>query len=157
MIGDQAAQGHAKQGAQGYAHRVKSQGLGALVFGHIVGDQGLGRRTGAGFSHPDADAVQAQLGEALGRAAQHGEAAPGHQGGGDDPGPIAVFRLARDGDAQHAVEDGEGEARHHADLPVGQMQVVLDRLGQDGDHLAVEEIDHIDGQQQDQSPAHIAR
>ena len=87
---------------------------------------------------------------ALGQAAQGRHAAPDHQGDGDDVDPIGAVGEPGDGDAEHGVEQREGETGHQPDLSVVQTEVELDRLSQDGDDLAIEKVEHVNDDQHGQ-------
>ncbi len=53
------------------------------------------------------------------------------------------------------VEDREGGAVQEAQLRVGDLQVGLDALGQDGHDLAVEEVEDVDHDQHAQQVAGV--
>jgi hypothetical protein len=154
-VGHQPAERQAKQAAYRRAQHVDRDRRGALLLGHGVGDQRQGGWRAAGLADAHADARQHQVGEAVRRAAQRGEAAPQGDRGGDDQGPVAALGVAGDRDAEDGVEHRERQAGHHADLPVGQAEILLDGFGQDGDHLPVHEVQHVDQHQERQGVAAI--
>jgi hypothetical protein len=114
-----------------------------------------GRRA-AGLADPDAEAVEGQLGEAGGAAAQGGEARPDHQRDRDDRHPVPALGHAGDRDAQQGVEEGEIEAAQQAQLGVGQLEVDLDGLADGGDDRPVDEVEGVGGEQQPQHRGLVA-
>jgi hypothetical protein len=116
------------------------------------------RRRGApGFADPDADAAGTSCAKFCAKPHASGEQAPQTCCRSDDPRPIARLGKARDRNTEHGIEKREGEPRHHAKLPVGKVQLILDRLGEDRDDLPVEEIEDIDDQQNRQRVATVRR
>jgi hypothetical protein len=59
-----------------------------------------------------------------------------------------MLRLSCDRHGEQGVDHRKGDAGHHADLPIRQVKVAFDRLGQDIDHLAVQTVEHIDAEKQ---------
>ena len=114
----------------------------------------MGWRAAAGFADADADAREEQLKVVLHETAEGGHAAPDEQREGHDVAAVAAIGPARDGDARGDVEDREGEARQQAELAVGQRQLRLDRLLQDGEQLPVDEVEGVyNGEQSEGIPA----
>ena len=94
----------------------------------------MGWRRAARLPDSHADPAQNKLDE-VGRCARKGgESGPDRDGGANDHGPVSSLGELGQGDPKNGVEEREGEAAHHAQLPVCQLQLVLDGLGQDVDH-----------------------
>ena len=109
----------------------------------------MGRRGAARLAdaHPAPEEHQGQ--EAVGHAAERGEARPDDDGQRDDVHPAAPLGEAGDGDAERRIEQGEGQPTQQAELGVGELQVDLDRLTDGRDDRAVDEVE---GVGQDQQP-----
>ena len=105
------------------------------------------RRAAAGLSHADADAEEQQHREALRRAAQGGHEAPYQERRRDHLRTRGAVGQPGDRDAEGGVEDGEGESGEQPELGVGEPEVALDRLLQDGDDLAVDEVEDVDDEE----------
>ncbi|MND67003.1 hypothetical protein D3C80_584080 [compost metagenome] len=148
----QAADQGARRHAQGNAEGIGRQGPRALRLGEVVGDQGIGRSHPARLADAHAHAAQEQLTEAARHAAQGGEARPDGQGGGHDPDPAEPVGQPGDGNGQGRIEKGEGQAAQQAELGVRQTELGLQRGRQDADDLPVQEVQHVD---EDQDPQHI--
>ncbi len=101
-----------------------------------------------GLADTDADARDQQVPEVLRQAGHGGERAPDHDGGGDDVDPIARVGHARDGNAERRIERGEREAAQHAELPVLQVEFLLDGLEHDRQDLPVAVVEDVDDEQQ---------
>ena len=114
----------------------------------IIGDQRIGGRDAAGFANADAKPEEEQLAEAGCGAAQRGEGAPHGQRAGNHPAAAGPVGKHRQRHAKHRIEQGEGKAADRAELGIGQLQVGLDRPGEDAEDLPVEEIEDV-GQQQE--------
>jgi hypothetical protein len=69
---------------------------------------------------------------------------------------MAALGVAGDGQAEDGVEEREGQARHRAQLPVEEAELLLDRLGEDVDHLPIHEIHDVDDEQKAHRVAAIA-
>ena len=83
-------------------------------------------------------------------AAGHGADAPETGRNGNDRDPVGLFRQARNGQAQHRVEQRKGHPGQGSQLPVRQTEIELDRLRQNVDDLAIQEVEHINDQKQTQ-------
>lgn len=59
-----------------------------------------------------------------------------------------MFCKTCDGNAQGAVEHCERRAGHEPQLPVGNAQIALDGLCEDGDDLAIEKIEDVNQKEQ---------
>src|SRR6185437_5845434 len=66
----------------------------------------------------------------------------------DSVGPVGE---PADGNGNEAVKEGEIESADEAELPVRDVQSVLDGLGQDGEQGAIEKIEDVDAAQHGQS------
>ena len=77
---------------------------------------------------------------------------PDRQRAADQPGAVGrcPVREPRDRQAEHGVEQREGETGHQTDLRIAQPQFEPDRFGKDIDDLPVDEIEDIDDQQDPQ-------
>ena len=109
----------------------------------IVGDQGIGGRDPAGFADADAEPAQEQLPIAGRTAAQRGEAAPHRERAGDHRAAAGAVGEIRQRHTERGIEQREGKPADGAELGVGQVQVGLDRRGEDAEDLAVEEIEDV--------------
>uniref|UniRef100_A0A0N4ZGW3 LigA n=1 Tax=Parastrongyloides trichosuri TaxID=131310 RepID=A0A0N4ZGW3_PARTI len=138
--------------AQRNAESVGRQGPRPLRFGKIVRNQGIGRGHPARLADAHAHPAQEQRAEAARHAAQGGEAGPDGQGAGHDPHPAEAVRQPGDGDRQGRIQQGESQAAQQAELSVAEVELRLQRRGQDADDLPVQEVQHID---EDQDPQHI--
>ena len=119
-ISHQPAHDQAHEPADRRAHGIEGERRGALFLGHIVGDQGVGRRRAARLTDTHADAEENQLPEVGGDGAKGSEPAPDRHGRANDDGAIAALGEARDGDTEHRVEQRKGQSAHQAQLPVGE-------------------------------------
>ena len=153
---DIAAEHIGDHAAERDAQRVNRHGGRTLRRDEIVGDQRIGRRRTARLADADADAEDEQGNEAGSKAAQYGHQAPQEHRSGDDPDPVMFLGETRDRDADKGVEDGKGGAAEQPHLPVFHPEAFLDRLGQDIDDRAVDEIEDIDGQQDAENIVAIA-
>jgi hypothetical protein len=79
----------------------------------------------------------------LRQAAGAGRAAPDRAGEREDRHPVRAIREPADRKRDEAIEQRRIEPADQAELPIGDMQRVLDRLRQDRDQLAVEEVEDI--------------
>ncbi|MHC2536531.1 hypothetical protein ACVJMY_006100 [Bradyrhizobium diazoefficiens] len=89
---------------------------------------------------------------ARGRAAQRRHRAPEREGHGHDVAPVEPVGGARDGDAEQGVEQREAEACEQAHHGVAEGKLLLDRLDQDVEDRAVEEVQRVDDGEQ---PQHV--
>jgi len=135
-IGDHAAERDAQ--------RVDRDGGGTLCGNKIVGDERICWRRAACFADADADAEDEQGDEAGGKTAQGGHQAPQRHRSGDDPHPVMLLGEARNRDAHKRIENGKGGTAEQPHLPVFHPETFLDRLGQDIDDRAIDEIENID-------------
>jgi hypothetical protein len=96
------------------------------------------------------------LKEVLRHAAQRGHRRPDRQRERDQAHAVGArpVGVARDRQPEQGVEHREGDAGHYADLRVRQVELAADRLRQDVDDLAVEEIQDVD---REQDPQHAVQ
>ena len=120
-----------------------------------VGQHRERRRTRRCLADADADACRAQLDEARRQARQHGHPRPDGEAEAEQPRPHPVVGEPPERDAEQRVEHGKGGAVEEAELGVGQMEVVLDVLGQDRQDLPVDEVDRIDEHEQSEDVARV--
>ena len=160
-LGQPAARRGPDHAAQGNAEGIDRQGRRPLLRLVIVGDQRMGGGRQARLPDADPDPERQQLHEARRPAAEHGEAGPDDHGQGDDRDPVPAFGQPGDGQAQHGVEHGEGEAAEETELGVGELKVDLDGLADGGDDGAVDEVEgvgqHEQAEHQPRVAARIAR
>ena len=142
-VGDDAAKRQAKQRPDRHPQRIDREAGSALVWAADVGDQRMGRGIAAGLAEADPKPREGQRCKAAGRAAKGGESAPQRQRDRHDGGPAPAVGEPGDRDAEHGVEDHEHRAGQDADRGVRDVQVFLDRLDQDRQHLPVEEAQRI--------------
>jgi hypothetical protein len=79
-----------------------------------------------------------------GEAAGHRRHAPDPAGQGQHRDAVGAVGQPADRNGDEAVEHREIQAADQAQLAVGDVQRVLDRLGQDRHQLPVQEVQHID-------------
>jgi hypothetical protein len=109
----------------------------------IVGDQSDSGRHSARFADADPDAVEKQLPEAAGDPAQRREAAPHGQRSRDHRASAGLVREVSERDSKRGIEQCERHAADRTELRVAEMQVRLDRLSEDSQHLPVEEVQDV--------------
>ena len=139
-IEDETARRQSDERSKRDPHVVEGQRRGSLFERRVVNDQRGCRWCQSSLADTDANPHGQQHDEALRLSAQDREHAPHCHRHADDPRPVACLGQPRDGNAGNGIEQGEREAAHHSDLPIGKVQLVLDRLGQDIDHLPIKEI-----------------
>jgi hypothetical protein len=62
-----------------------------------------------------------------------------------------------DRDRDEAIEEGEIEPADQPELAIGDLQRILDRLGENAEQLPVEEVEYIDeGERDEHDPAAVA-
>jgi hypothetical protein len=100
-------------------------------------------RIGGGLPEPDADPRQHQREKGHGHPREHRHHRPGDQSEGQQ-------RLARHAVGQPASWDADDGEQHcerrpeqHPDLPVGQLEVLLDALGQDRDDVPIHVVEEV--------------
>ena len=109
-----------------------------------VRDDRIGGRDAARLADADHHACDDQLAVTAGHPACRRRAAPDRTGGGEDLHSAGTIGQPADRDCDEAIEEREIETGEQTELAVGNMQPVLDRLGEDRDELAIEEVQHID-------------
>jgi hypothetical protein len=102
----------------------------------------------AGFADADTDTRQRQRRHARGHAAENRHRAPERQRDRDDVAAIEAVGEARDRDAEQRIEQHEAEACEQAHRGVAERKLLFDRLDQDVEDGAVEEVQRIDDGQQ---------
>ncbi len=113
-------------------------GPGQLLAREAVGQQGIGRRSVGRLAGAEPGPGDEHRPEAAGEAAGGGGEAPERDPRGDhQPAALAVGN-ARQREAQHQVDAAEGEADQDPHLGVRQLQVLFDRLQQQGKDVAVD-------------------
>jgi hypothetical protein len=105
---------------------------------------GVGWRHAPRLAHADQHARDDQLAVVRRHPASSGRSAPDGTGGGQDLDATGAVGQPAHRDGDEAVEQREIEACEQPELPVGDAQAILDRLGQDRDELAVQKVEHID-------------
>jgi len=106
-------------------------------------------------SAPDQKAQHEELREGAGQALQRGQQAPREDPGREEVRPARAVGHASERDAHHRVEQREGGAEG-AHRGVAERPFPPDRLRHGRDHLAIEEVQSVDGAQHDQRRAHAA-
>ena len=151
-VGKQATDEHAQQRPDRDTERIEGKRRSALGGFDHVRDQRMRRRCATRLAYPHADPREQQLDEVLRQPAQRGHGRPDRQRAADQPGAVGrcPVREPRDRQAEHGVEQREGETGHQADLRIAQPQFEPDRFGKDIDDLPVDEIEDIDDQQDPQ-------
>ncbi|MHC2502844.1 hypothetical protein ACVI8K_009760 [Bradyrhizobium barranii subsp. barranii] len=150
MLVDVAADEIAEEDAEIGADGVDAERARALVLGEEIGDDRLRGGRAGGFADADADARQRQRGHARGCPAQCRHRTPERKGHRDDVAPVEPVGDARDGNAEQGIEQREAEAREQAHHGIAELKLLLDRLDQDVEDRAVEEVQRIDDGEQAQ-------
>ena len=153
--GDLRAGDHAKGAADRDPQRIDRQRPGAFGRRVIVGNDGVGRGHTAGLAHANPDPGQEQLGEVLCKPADRRETAPDRQRDGHDPGPVHAIGEPGDGHTQRGIKQREGDTAQQTQLLVAQAELFLDRNGEDGNDLPVQEIERIHQKQKQHDNAAI--
>ena len=98
----------------------------------------IGRRRERRLAHAHTHARQQQLAEVPRRAASRGHEAPDADPPRDDRAPAPLVGQPRDRESQHGVEEGEREPAEQAHLGIGEAEIALDRVNQQGEDLAID-------------------
>ena len=128
---------------------------GANARREVVGQQGVRRRAGAGFTDPDGEPAGGQRCETACQAGEGGRHRPECQPEGNQPRPDPVVREPAHRDAEDRVEDGEGRTVQEADLRVADAEIGLDVLRQDRQDLPVQEIEDVHDDENDERVARV--
>ena len=129
--------------AEGHAQRVQRQRLAPLLGREVVRDDGVGGRGAPRLADAYAHPRGGELEEVAGQTACGGAEAPAGAGERHDPHPVRAVGEPSNRYAEQGVEQREREARQHADLRVGQVQLLAHRLGQQGQDLPVQEVEGV--------------
>ncbi len=103
----------------------------------IVAHHGLRGRRAPGFADPHTHSGQEQRAESGAEAAQRSHAAPQGQRGHDQIAPVEPVGEPGDGQPDGGVKQAEGNASQQPELRIRELEIVLDRLEQDGKQLPV--------------------
>jgi hypothetical protein len=87
----------------------------------------------------------------LGEPGQGGHRRPQSQADGHEAAAVPTVGQSSKGYAEQSVEDRERGAVEEADLGVVEIEVGLDAFRQDRDDLAVDEVEDVDDDEQEQS------
>ena len=143
-LDDLRADEQAKARADVDARRVQSEHSGALPLWKQIGEHRI-RGGGRGrFTHAHADTGEGELGEAGGEARECGHQAPEPEAGRDHGAAVADIGQQPQGNAEDRVEDREGRAVEEAELRVAHPEISLDPFGQNGEDLAIDEVEDVD-------------
>src|SRR4051794_28854097 len=82
------------------------------------------------------------------RAAQGREQIPQRQRRGNHAASVGFVGEVGKRDPKHRVKQREGKPGDRSELSVAKVQVGLDRLGEDAEYLAVEEIENVGEEKQ---------
>ena len=155
-IDDHAAEEQANARADVNAARIDRQHRRPDLGREVVGQHRERGGRSAGLADADPEAVGRQRREAARRSRQRRHQAPEGQADGDQAlARPHVGELAQR-NAEHRVEDGEGRAVEKADFGIGDAEVRLDLLGEYGNDLPIDEVEHVDDQQYAQGILGIA-
>nr|WP_286774377.1 hypothetical protein [Sphingomonas sp. 66-10] len=143
MLRHPAAERRADHRPDRAAEHIDADRRSAAVGRIIIGDQRKGRRRQPRLAHPDPDPREQQLGVIARDAACGGEPRPDDHRDRDDRYAMPPFGEPRDGQPEHRIEDREGEPAEQAELGIAQLHVDLDRLADDRDHRAIEDVERI--------------
>ncbi len=137
--------------------RVHRQRAGAARARVVIRNQGMRAGRAAGLSDAHADARREQLQERAGHGEQRGERGPQRQREAENRDAVEALRQPRDRNAADGIERGEGGAGEQAELRVGELQVHLHRLPDDGDQAALRGVAGVDQHQHPEHQAAVAR
>ena len=154
-VGNPSSQPVAGQGADIEPRGVDSQGAAPLFLFVVIRQHGMGRRTAPRFTEAHPQSGQQQMDKAAGKAAEGGKATPQGQGYGNDRLAAGQVRDAGHRNSGNAIHQGKGQTGEHTQLGIGQAKVSLDRLLQDIEDLAVDEIENIHDHQNGQCIAPV--
>ena len=147
---DPSAGDRADEDADGYPQRKDRKCRRTALRWPQIGDQGLCGRHIACFANTDANPGEQQLRQRACQPAPSSRNRPEPQAEGDDADARPPIGQPRDWEAERTVEQREGKPVEQTELTVAEPQVGLDRLAEDADQLAIDEIDDIDRRQQKQ-------
>src|SRR5882757_7770359 len=82
------------------------------------------------------------------RRGERSEDTPHYYRGDDDVDAVGAVRQTCDRNTQCRIEGGEGQPAQQAQLPVMQPEFLLQRLNHNGQDLAVDEVECVDGKQE---------
>src|SRR6185436_12297351 len=99
-------------------------------------------------AHPET--TEEQLPIACRGAAQCREAAPHGERGSNDRATTGAVGKIGQRHCEHGIKNCESESADSAELGIGEIEVLLDRLGEDAEDLPVEEVEDVGEQQQRQ-------
>ena len=150
LVREDPAEGEAEERADRYAESVDGERRGAPLRREVVRDQRVRWRRAARLADPDPDACQQQLSEGSREARHHGHRAPHRECHGDQIAAVATVRESREGEACKGVEDCESGADQRADLGIRQPEIRPHRLDQDVHDLAIDVVDGVDHDQQEE-------
>ena len=119
----------------------------------MVGDQRVRGRDSASLSDPDAKPAKEKLRRRDRQAAKTGEDAPYRYRGGHHGAPARPVGEIGERKTQNRIEEGEGEAADRAEFGVSEIEVRLDRLGENAEDLPVEEVEDVGEEKQGQHDA----
>jgi hypothetical protein len=125
--------------------------------GEVVREHRVGGGARAGLAHTHPHARGGQLREAAREPRKRGHQAPHAEPQRDQRASVPHVRETAERDAEQRVEDREGGAVQEADLRVAEAEIRLDLVRQDRDDLAIEEVEHVDGDQDAEDVARVAR
>ena len=148
------AEEHAQSRSDRDPERIESERPGALFLRIIIGDERISGGDSPGLADRDAHSGDDELAVGLDEAAGGGEQAPDRDRGGDDVDPALAIGEPGDRQSDRRVEDSEGNSEV-AERAVAEPKLRLDRYRQDSDDLAVDEVEDV-GEEQDEedSAAH---
>ena len=112
--------------------------------GKVVRDDGVRRRHAARLAHAHQHPRQRQLRIARRHAAGHRRRAPQRAGDCQHAHAVDAIGQPADGNREHAIEEREVQSADQPELPVGDAEIVLDRLRENRQELSIQEVDHID-------------
>ncbi|MDR8997394.1 hypothetical protein FEP67_03525 [Burkholderia multivorans] len=121
------------------AERIHGDRAAELLLRKVVGEHRIGAGRQRGFADADAHARDEHVHEVLAEPAQRGRDAPQRDAERDDARARIAIGEIGDGQPHHGVEQREREAVQQTELRIGQMQVALDRLDHQHEHLAIDE------------------
>ena len=153
---DPAADEDADAGADVDAARIDGEHGGAHPGGEVVGQHGERRWRRARLADPHAHAVGGKGAEAARRSRQRRHQAPEAKADGDEVLARPGVRQFAERDAEDGVEDGERGAVEEAELRVVDAEIVANVLREDGEDLAVDEVEDVDQDENAQDVVGVA-
>ncbi len=156
-LDDQAANAERQSAANVKPGRVDGERGGAQPAREPVRNQRIGARTCRRLTHADPNPRGAQHGAAARKSRHRRHRRPQGQADRHEPDAVPIVRQTAERNTEQRIENAERRPIEKTEIAVLQMEVTLDVLGEDRDDLAIDEIEHIDQEQDGQDVPGISR